>query len=583
MGGVFKRPRLFIKAPNFIRLDTFRQTLKKAQFKNYRTMSYQGLGNKISTSSPECRALINHGMLNSYGFKREVAISCFQKALEIDSNCPIAHCFIAYNNAADYNNPGGFDYGKGYQESQKALEIASKMASIPDWELAVIEAQTHRFCWPVGSKPMDQLHKDYAKAMREVYNKYGENDTDITTLFAESLMMLAPWALWTKPPEIKPAIEETIEIVATLEKGLEIDPVHPGLAHFYIHVMELSPTPEKALPTSDLLRAKYPDQGHLIHMPSHIDMWVGQYKEAIETNEAAIVSDKAYKANREADIEMYDLYIIHNYHFAVWAALFDGQYATAVEHAEGVEKQLGVDVVTSTFGGTSFGPIWMEAFASLPWHVLVRFGKWQEIIDRPMDKDKDIYAGTTAVAYYARAIAFAVLGKANEADRERANFYTALNNKALEGRHLFNNPMHDPVGKNGVLDIAEAVLNGEVEYHRGNFDEAFKWLNTAVERDANLIYDEPWGWMVPARHVLGALLLEHKEAAKAEEVYREDLKQYKNNMWSLLGLYQALKEQKKNEKEAEEVLRLFKEASVRCDKAINVGASCLCATKLCSK
>ena len=547
---------------------------------------YGGLGKRISTlatKSSECRDWINCSVLNSFGFKREEALRCLQKALEIDSNCPMAHCLVAYNNAADYNNPGGFDYGEGYKESQKALEIASKMASVPDWELAVIEAQTHRFCWPVGSKPMDQLHKDYAKAMREVYKKYGENDTDITALFAESLMMLAPWALWTKPPDIKPAIEETLEIVATLEKGLEIDPVHPGLAHFYIHVMELSPTPEKALPTSDLLRAKYPDQGHLIHMPSHIDMWIGQYKEAIETNKAAIISDEAYKASREtADIEIYDSYRIHNYHFTVWAAMFDGQYTVALEYAEEAKKQLGVDIVTCEIHGIPIGKIGLEGYASLPWHVLVRFGKWQEIIDRPMDKDKDIYAGTTAVAYYARAIAFAVLGKSNEADVERANFNKALNNEALEGRRLHNNIMHDPVTKNGILDVAEAVLNGEVEYHKGNFDEAFKWLHTAVERDTNLVYDEPWGWMTPARHVLGALLLEHKEAAKAEEVYREDLKQYKNNMWSLLGLYQALKEQKKNEKETEEVLHLFKEASTRCDIDINIGASCLCATKLCS-
>ena len=545
-------------------------------------MSYEGLGSKISTSSPECRSLINRGMLNSYGFKRDLAISCFQKALEIDSCCPIAHCFIAYNNAADYNNPDGFDYKKGYHESRKALEIASKLPSILDWEMAVIKAQTYRFCWPVGSKPLDHLHQEYANAMRKVYEKYGENDTDIMALFAESLMMLAPWNLWTKSPDIKPAIKETEEIVETLEKGLKIDPVHPGLAHFYIHAMERSPTPEKALPTSDLLQNRYPDQGHLLHMPSHIYIWVGQYKEAIDANKAAIASDKVYKANREAEIEMYDLYRMHNYHFAVWACMFDGQYTTAMEHVGEVEKQLGVNVVTSTLNGVSFGPIWLEAFGSLSWHVLVRFGKWQEIINRPMDKDKDIYAGTTAVAYYARAIAFAVLGKANEADAERTNFYTALKNKALKNRVLFNNVMHNPVGKNGILDVAEAVLNGEVEYHKGNFDEAFKWLHMAVERDINLIYDEPRGWMTPARHVLGALLLEHKETAKAEEVYREDLKQYKNNLWSLLGLYQSLKEQKKNEKEAEEVLRLVKKASARCDKSVTFGASCLCATKLCN-
>ena len=138
--------------------------------------------------------------------------------------------------------------------------------------------------------------------------------------------------------------------------------------------------------------------------------------------------------------------------------------------------------------------------------------------------------------------------------------------------------MHDPEQHCGILDVAEAVLNGELEYHKGNFDDAFKHLRLAVERDINLVYDEPWGWMTPARHVLGALLLEHKEAAAAESVYREDLKQYKNNLWSLLGLHQALKQQEKNE-EAESVYALFQEASVHAD--ITIGASCLCATKIC--
>ena len=545
-------------------------------------MSYQGLGNKITTSSPGCREWFNRGILNSYGFKREEALRCFKKVLQSDSNCPSAHCFIAYNHAADYNNPDGFDYGEGYKESQKALELANKTPSIPDWEKAVIEAQTHRFCWPVCSKTKDELHRDYAEAMRKVYDKYGHHNPDITTLYAESLMMLAPWTMWTKPPEIKPAIEETPKIVSVLEKGLEIDPTHPGLCHFYLHAMELSPTPERALPTADILRTQYPDQGHLLHMPSHIDMWVGHYKEAIQANEVGIAANEAYKAQREVEIEMYDMYRMHNYHFATWAAMFDGQYGTAMKYAELVEKQLSVELVTSELDGAPFGSVWLEAFTTLPWHVLVRFGRWQEIIDRPMKEDKDVYAGSTVAAYYARAIAFAVLGKPNEADAERTNFYTALSNKALENRLLFNNIMHDPVKKSGVLDVAEAVLNGEVEYHKGNFDEAFKWLHLAVERDLGLNYDEPWGWMMPARHVLGALLLERNEPAKAEEVYREDLKQYKNNLWSLLGLYQALKEQKKDDKEVEEVFQLFKEASARCDEMINFGASCLCATKLCS-
>ena len=537
------------------------------------------MGEKISTQSPESRLWLNEGVLNSFGLRRAEAIRCFKKALSFDSDCPMAYFFIAHNNAADYNNPNGMDYAEGFKETEKAMELAKSVSGLTDWEKALIEAQTHRFCSPVGSKPMAELHRNYANAMRSVYKRFGEQDPDIATLFAESLMMLAPWKLWTKPPNIKPAIPETEEVVAVLEKGLKIDPNHPGLCHYYIHAMELSATPEKALPEADRLRSMYPTQGHLIHMPSHIDMWVGQYKEAVDVNKVAIISDEEYKSKTTGEVEMYDGYRMHNYHFTVWAAMFDGQYATALEYAELAGKQLGISTVTAMLGQIPLGKTFLESYSTLPWHVLVRFGKWQEIIDRPLKEDHDAYAGNVATSFYARAVAFAVLGRLGEADAERKKFYSAIQNKALEKRFLHNNIMYDQENSS-ILSVAEAVMNGEVEYHKGNFDEAFKHLYLAVERDIGLTYDEPWGWMTPARHVLGALLLERKEAAKAEDVYREDLKQYKNNLWSLMGLYQALKQQGKS-KEAESVYDLFKKASVRAD--VTIGASCLCATKLCCK
>ena len=259
---------------------------------------------KITTCSSDCQQWMNAGVLCTYGFQREEAIRCFEKALSFDSNCAMAHYFIAYNHAADYNNPDGMDYCTGFKEAEKALDMAKK-ASISDWERGLIEAQLHRFCWPVGSKSLQKLHKDYANAMRPVYQKYGESNTDVAAIFAESLMMLAPWTLWTTPPDIKPAIVETEELLAVLEKGLLKDPTHPGLCHFYIHTMELSAAPEKALPASDMLRHQYPDQGHLVHMPSHIDMWVGQYKEAIDVNLKTVVFDEEYVSKNGRNIEIY--------------------------------------------------------------------------------------------------------------------------------------------------------------------------------------------------------------------------------------------------------------------------------------
>ena len=543
------------------------------------TAAYFNLGGvfkKVTTSSADCQLWIDRGLGQMYGFNHEEAIRCFMKANSHDPSCPMVHYFIAYSNAANYNNWIGIDYGVGFKEAEKAATIAQH-TDITDWERALIEAQTHRFCWPLGSKPLSELHRDYADRMRSVYQKFGQDDVDIAAFFAESLMMLAPWKLWTSPPNVKPAIPETQEVVNVLEKALKVDPNHPYLCHLYIHLMELSATPERALPAADVLRIRVPEQGHLLHMPGHIDMWVGHYQEAIETNKKGVLADELYVRKTGHNIERYNGYRMHNYHFVVWTAMFDGQYSTAIEYAEEAERQLDLETLTFTLQGFPVGTKFFEAFACLPWHVLVRFGKWEEIINRSVKEDKDVYAGTVATAHYARGVAYAVTGKLVEADAERRMFYEALNNKALTGRHLHNNIMHDPENYRGILDVASAVLNGEVEYHKGNIEEAFQHLRLAVERDDNLNYDEPWGWMMPARHVLGALLLEQGKASEAELVYREDLAKYKNNLWSLLGLYQSLRLQQKVKK-AESVYASFKEASVRSD--IKIGASCLCATNI---
>ena len=538
-----------------------------------------GISKKVTTSSADCQLWVDRGVGNTFGFNREEANRCFNKALDFDGSCAMAHYFIAYNHAADYNNPDGMDYAIGFKESQKALDIA-KNTTLCDWERAVIEAQVQRFCWPVGSKSLKELHRNYANAMRPVYRKFGSDDVEIAALFAESLMMLAPWKLWTPPPNVKPAAPETEELVEVLEKALKTDPSHPALCHYYIHTMELSATPERALPAANALRFRVPEQGHLLHMPSHIDMWVGHYKEAIDANKRAVIADEVYTVKTGLDNELYKMYRLHNYHFVAWAAMFDGQYATALEYAEAAEKKLGPEAVTYTLGGLPIGSMYLEPFGCIPWHVLVRFGKWDEIISRPLKKDKELYPSAIATAHYARGVAFAVLGKTEEADAERRKFYDALKNRALENRYLIKNLVYDPKHHGGILDVAAVVLDGEVEYHKGNIQEAFEHLHIAVERDANLRYDEPWGWMMPVRHVLGALLLEQGKAAAAEKVYREDLGRYKSNLWSLLGLHQALKQQLKIT-EAESVYASFKAASVRAD--VKIGASCLCATKTCSQ
>ncbi len=531
----------------------------------------------FSSSSPDCQAWMSRGILCFYGFQTEESIQCFEKALSHDSQCAMAHYFIAYCCASNYNDPGGFDRSRSFKESKRALELSENSQHVSAWERALIAALPSRFCYPVNSKSTSELQVNFAKAMKPVYEEFGDNNAEVASVYAESLMMLRPWALWTPPPSIKPAAPETLELVEVLERGLKQNPTHPGLCHFYIHTMELSDSPHKALACANILRTRYPSQGHLLHMPSHIDMWVGQYKEAVEANEKGVASDEKYVSRTGQDNEFYKMYRMHNYHFVVWACMFDGQFSKAMEYAERAEKQLGEEAVTYMFKGQPLGSMFLEGFSSILWHVLVRFGRWEDIISRPV-KNSVLYPSATAISHYARGIAFAVMGKLDDADRERQKFYTSLQAKALQQCYLIKNLMYNPANNNGILNVAEAVLNGEIEYHKGNYEEAFKYLRLAVERDDKLNYDEPWGWMTPARHVLGALLLEQGHAQEAEAIYREDLNRYKNNMWSLLGLCQALKQQHKNEEEIVEVQALLKTASERSD--IEIGASCLCATKM---
>ena len=509
-----------------------------------------------------------------FGFNPEEAIRCFEKALSFDGNCAMAHLFIAHCYAPNYNDPEGLDPAAAREAAQLAVRMIPRTQGLEEWEVAIIRAKPLQF---VEGKPEKDVLRGYCSAMRAAYGKFGCDNTLVATLFAESLMMLAPWHLWTRPPNVGPAIPETEELVAVLERGLEVDPTHPGLCHFYIHTMELSATPEKALPAADVLRTCVPDQGHLLHMPGHIDMWVGQYKEAIETNKVAVTSDEKYVRLTGHDNEMYKMYRLHNYHFTVWAAMFDGQCSTAMEYAEATVRQVCPKAIQFTMGGTPIGAMFFESFCSLPWHVLVRFGKWKEIL-ACQAVDPNLYPGTAAISHYARGVAYAVLGQLKEADRERENFQSALKNKDLSNCYLFNNVMYDPKNRRGILDIAEAVLNGEVEYHKGNKKEAFEYLRLAVQRDTSLEYDEPWGWMTPARHALGALLLEAGELEEAERVYRGDLEQYKGNMWSLLGLQQVLARQNRP-LEAAEIEVAFQKASARSD--VKIGASCFCATRLC--
>jgi tetratricopeptide (TPR) repeat protein len=321
--------------------------------------------------------------------------------------------------------------------------------------------------------------------------------------------------------------------------------------------MEASPTPGKALPAANSLRDAMPGAGHLVHMPSHIDVLVGDYDAAVLANQRAVQADGEYVKMR-GSLNFYTLYRVHNYHFIVYAAMFDAQSELAFEAAEELVRQIPAEMLEEI-------PDFLEAFVPTPYHVYVRFGRWDEILELP-EPAADLFV-TRAVWHYARALAFASTGRVEEAVAEKKAFDSAIET-IPETRLLFNN------SSRSILSVAEAMIDGEIEYRRGNFDVAFEHLREAVRRDDKLNYDEPWGWMQPARHSLGALLLEQERAQEAEEVYRADLKRHPSNAWSLHGLAESLEQQGKTEAAAK-VRNEFDTACSRAD--VGIKASCYCA------
>lgn len=513
--------------------------------------SIGGFHRAVSTSSPEAQIWFDRGLALSYGFNHEEAIRCFERAAAVDPECAMAYWGIAYASGPNINNTE-MEEEAVLRAHQNIDRARAKIAGANPLETALIEALAMRYAHPAPDDRSD-LDLAYADAMRDVARAFPD-DPDVAALFAESLMMLRPWYHWT--PEGKPS-PETPEIVEVLESALEIHPEHPGLCHFYIHTMEASPDPGVALPAADSLRDRLPGLGHLVHMPSHIYVLVGDYAAAVEVNQDAIEADGEY-VKLAGVMNFYTLYRVHNYHFVVYAAMFDGQRERALTTSLEMVEQIPDEMLEAL-------PDFLEAFVPTPLHVMVRFGMWEEILKQPEPPANQPV--TRTVWHYARALAFATTNRVDEAAAEKKAFDKTLAS-IPDSRLLFNNSC------NAILSVADAMLEGEIDYRRGDFDAAFEHLREAVRRDDNLNYDEPWGWMQPARHSLGALLLEQGQLQEAAEVYREDLRRHPKNAWSLLGLAECL-ERLGNTAEATSIRAQFDEACARSD--VGIKASCYCA------
>ncbi len=504
----------------------------------------------VSTDSEEAQQWFDRGLAMCYGFNHEEAVRCFERALVADPAMPMALWGMAYAWGPNINNMEI----EPHQIAQAAL--ATRLAKLhankaTEVERDLIDALAKRYAVPVP-EDREPLNRAYSKAIKDVYVKH-QDDPTVAALFAESLMNLRPWQLWTSDGE--PAAK-TPEILAVLEVGLERWPSHSFFCHLYIHAVEASPSPEKALPAANRLRTAMPGLGHLVHMPAHIDVLLGNYAVVIDTNQRAIAADAEF-VEREGRHNFYTLYRIHNYHFLVYGAMFDAQSDLALRTARKLVHQAPQELLREQ---TDF----LDAFIPTPLHVLVRFGRWEDIIAEPAPAD--YLPMTRAVWHYARALAYAATGRIEQAEDEQRAF-AEVKQTVPDTSRLFQNTSHD------ILAVAEAMVAGEIAYRKGNFGDAFSHLREAVRRDDALNYDEPWGWMQPARHALGALLLEQARYAESEAVYREDLERHPNNPWALHGLAEALKKQGKTDA-AQRCQAAFETAAKRADVAID--RSCYC-------
>ena len=536
----------------------------------------------ITTSSAEAQQWFDRGLIWIYGFDLEMAGRCFQKAIALDDNCAMAYWGLAYSSGIYYNKPWHrMQQDELLQKLRLTYDISraalARIEHVTTVEAMMIEALLARYQspTPVNEEQYHQWDDDYAAAMRGVYAAFAEDD-DVCALHAEALMTRTPWALWnlrSGEPAENASTLEAIEVLETAMQRIEAmaEKPHSGILHMYIHVLEMSPFPEKALRACDDLRQLVPDSGHLCHMPSHIDVRCGHYYEAVATNNRAIAADRVYLAN-EGAINFHTLSRIHNLHLKIYASLFLGQYRSAMEAAAEIvattpEKLLRIENPAMAD--------WMEAYIGMKAHIYIRFGKWQEIVDEPLPADVDLYSMTTAVWHYAKTIAHAALENVPAAEKQRALFYQAVA-RVPETRYMFNNTCLD------VLKIAEQMLDGEIEYRKQNYALAYEHLRQAVHLDDNLKYDEPWGWMQPARHALGALLLEQGHVDEARQVYLDDLglsdtlvstSQHMDNLWSLHGLVECL-ERLEDFDAAKNMRARLNLAKARADVPIN--ASCAC-------
>jgi tetratricopeptide (TPR) repeat protein len=479
----------------------------------------------ITTSSPSAQRYFDQGMRLLWAFNHDESTRSFAQAGILDPACAMCYWGVALTVGPNYNLPVMAE--PRAKVAWEALHLAQQYAPrTTSVEQALIGALGHRY---TGPDPLDPSNSSpvlgaYAAAMREVARTY-PRDLDVQVLFAESLMNVNPWRLWTNDGQPAPG---TAEVETTLERVLAADATHPGANHYYVHTMEASPHPERALAAADRLNGMMPDAGHLQHMPAHILQRIGRYEDAAQANRAGIAADEAY-LRATPPLDYYAMYLAHNYQFLAYSAAMEGRRAEALDAIEKMRGAMPVDMLLMAPGA--------DWYMSEIYTTMIRFGEWDKILAEPAPDAR--LKVLTAAYRYARVLALAGKGRVNDATAEFGRLQASSADLSPDAAAGFN-------AAKDVLTVALFVAQGEIARASGRMEDAVAQLSEAVAREDQLAYDEPSDWFLPVRHQLGAALLGAGQPREAEAVYRDDLVQHPHNGWALFGLAQALRAQHKD-------------------------------------
>ena len=501
---------------------------------------HPGLGNyqhPITTKSADAQTHFNQGLILLYGFNHDEAARHFRRATELDPEAAMAYWGLALAIGPNYNDTA-VDENRAkntYDAVRKALQSAPKASAR---EQHYIHALMKRYPTSKAKSDWKRFHLDYSKAMRSLVRKFPD-DLDAATMFAESLMMLRPWQLWTRDGKPAPG---TLELVAVLESVLKRNPDHPGANHFYIHAVEASHNLERAVPSAMRLMTLVPGTGHLVHMPGHIFLQTGDYELAAKTNVNAAAADKSF-VQRTGATGVYPLmYWTHNIHFIAYARAQQGRYDEAREAAQGMAQNVGDADLKMQM---------LEGFHLYPLMVDLRFHRWDDILRAPdPGAERKLHRAFRA---YARAMALAAQGKVTEATAERQQFESLRKAVPADSQFLINNK------SSTVLALAGATLNAQLATARNLAPKAIQEWRRAVELEAKIQYDEPPAWFYPVRQSLAAALLRSGKPKEAEAVFREAIAKQPRDGRLLFGVWQSLIAQKR-ESEAELVEQQFNAA-----------------------